>query len=471
MLLASCKVEFSPAGWTARTIGTRTANSHALFVTNYIGDLTPTRLPGRPTPRFFSFLFDDTVRLLNPKTMGSYQVTRKKEFGPIFKTTIFFRPTVFVTDELSLRQLASEEAIKDLEAYFPPHHQLLFGKQSLLIQSGETHARLRRLIQPSLSPATIQSFEGIVNESVERFLNNLQQTVTQDYEAMVPKLRSFFVALTLQVVLGTSDEPAADLARDIELWAEGLLAPPLTFVPWSKAAKAIRARKRIMDRLAAMMKAQKEEPKYGLLGKLMAARGDAGDALSQEDIVDNVLTILFAGSDTTASATISLWKVLSLNPKLKSALRNAPSKTLERLLDTILQTYPPAPFSMRKTRQELALGEYTVPSNWLVVYGFAGVLSGMGSSDKLDSDIPAWVVDTAASELNSKSPLSSIAFGAGPRKCPGRFLASLELMTFVKNLVDMDWELKPDQNLEQRYTPGFFPVDGLKIKFPRKDSA
>jgi cytochrome P450 len=68
----------------------------------------------------------------------------------------------------------------------------------------------------------------------------------------------------------------------------------------------------------------------------MAARDDAGDALSQEDIEDNVLTILFAGSDTTASATISLWKVLSLNPKLKSALRNAPSEAKERPLDKVL---------------------------------------------------------------------------------------------------------------------------------------
>lgn len=387
--------------------------------------------------------------------MGSYQVKRKEQFGDVFKTNIFFRPTVVTVGESALKDVANQEARPStMEAFFPPHHQKLFGPQSLLVQSGAAHSRLRRLIQPSLSPTSIASYQPTIDKAMDAFLDRLVAEKYQQPFELVPELRSFFIDIALNVLLGTTAS-IDDLSTDISIWSKGLLAAPLTFIPWSTAAKAMRARKRITAQLEPLVDSERSNPSSGLLGNLCSATDEDGATLSTEDIIDNVLTLIFAGSDTTASAATSLWMVLSQNPNLKSQVK-ANAGLAEGLVTQVLEAHPPAPFSMRLAKDEVHIGEFMIPAGWLVIYGFAGALHSMEeeTSWKLDDDDAA-----------SASPASSVAFGGGPRMCPGRYLATLELTSLCRKLVELDWKLMPGQKLEQRYTPGFFPVDGLQIEF------
>ena len=125
------------------------------------------------------------------------------------------------------------------------------------------------------------------------------------------------------------------------------------------------------------------------------------------------------------------------------------SNNLDDFITDVLAKNPPAPFSMRLVGdQPLKVSDFEVPPNWLVAYGFSGTLIGEGES-------------------KSKKPETHIAFGGGPRMCPGRYLALKELkiiLTQVLGEMGLKWELEDHQNLIQYYTPGFFPIDGLKIK-------
>lgn len=377
--------------------------------------------------------------------MGSYQVKRTEQYGPIFRTNIFFKPTVVTASEDSIAQLAYQEAKKELEAFFPPHHQKLFGKQSLLVQSGANHERLRRLIQPSMSPVACQSYQTVIDSSIKSFLDDL--TLETDAFPVVPRIRGFFITIAVRVLLGTKNLEEAGLAKDLTTWSEGLLAPPLTFIPWSTAAKAMRARKRIVSKLEVLVEQEREAPTTSsLLGKLVSAVDENGDLLSADEVIDNVLTLIFAGSDTTASAATSMWMTLSLQPSLKEKLVSNPD-FVASFCHQVLQSYPPAPFSMRLTKEDLDLGDYKVPAGWLVIYGFAGALH------------------REATDWDAELTSSSVAFGAGPRMCPGRHLAFLELESLCKELIKLKWTCPEKQNLEQRYTPGFFPVDGLHVKW------
>lgn len=393
-------------------------------------------IPGRPSPPFLRFFFDDTIRLLNPKSMASYQVNRKQKYGPVFRTNIFFRPTLFCTDIESMQQLAAEESKAKLAAFFPPHHQKLFGKDAIVVVSGEQHQTLRGLIQSALSPAVLKQFQSLIDENVDAFMDALVQETRDDYVAVVPKLRAFFISLTLRLVLGTSEQEEEEgleeaLARDITIWSRGLVSAPLTFVPWSAAAKALRARSRIQQRLQAILN-NNTKSSNGLLSKLMQARDDANHSLTAEAVIDNVLTLVFAGSDTTASAATSL------------LLRTANKK--ETTVAQVLHQFPPAPFSMRQIvdPKGISIGNWHIPSHYLVVYGIAGAVEGVTE--------------------NSSTSGSTAPFGAGPRLCPGRFLATLELESFGRKLQTLQVSLEPGQNLEQRYTPGLFPKDGLRVR-------
>ena len=202
----------------------------------------------------------------------------------------------------------------------------------------------------------------------------------------------------------------------------------------------------------------------GVLYKLMLAKDENGEKLSDEEILDNVLTLLFAGSDTTASAAISLWKVLSEDPEgesLQRDLLNSSDEDLEQFVLNVLAKYPPAPFGMRLNgAADAEIGGYRLPAGWLIVYGFAGAL--------LSRPDPELTRDwrRAKDERRGDSWKGSwTQFGTGPRQCPGRFLANLELKIVARSLAALQWKLQSGQNLEQRYTPGFFPVDGFRVEF------
>jgi cytochrome P450 len=74
----------------------------------------------------------------------------------------------------------------------------------------------------------MSSYEPLIEESVASFLESVSEE--EDYVAMVPKMRAFFMFIVSQAVLGTQNV-SEDLIGDTEIWARGLLAPPLTFLP------------------------------------------------------------------------------------------------------------------------------------------------------------------------------------------------------------------------------------------------
>jgi len=153
--------------------------------------------------------------------MGSYQVSSREKFGPIWKTNIFFTPTVFITGNDNLKDIFNEESKKKTSAFFPPHHRLLFGTKSLLVQSVAYHAKLRRCIQQALSPQQVQSMEPLILTEVQEFIKECKQC--KETFKFVDKIRQFFIKLAVKVLLG-NDVNISDvksLADDITIWSNG----------------------------------------------------------------------------------------------------------------------------------------------------------------------------------------------------------------------------------------------------------
>ncbi|KAL3910043.1 MAG: hypothetical protein SGARI_002311, partial [Bacillariaceae sp.] len=196
---------------------------------------------------------------------------RKEKFGPLFKTNFLLKPTVFCTSSELIEKVGKMEggsggavSRSSFRAFFPPHHLKLFGKHSLLVQSGPDHTRIRGLVMSSLTPALVNSYKTLVEKSIQGFFDELKQEQTaqdkqqqSEYTKFVPRIRTLFASIMLQVVLGTADV-SSELVDDITIWAKGLLAPPLTMIPFTTAGKAMKARKRIIDKLLTLMDAPED---------------------------------------------------------------------------------------------------------------------------------------------------------------------------------------------------------------------
>jgi cytochrome P450 len=210
----------------------------------------------------------------------------------------------------------------------------------------------------------------------------------------------------------------------------------------------------------------KELTSMTLLTRLINTKDDVNNEyLSPEEIIDNIFTLIFAGSDTTASVLTSAMKALSIQPSLIELLRDTDvnDTRIEYFLLEIMSRNPPAPFSMRLVGDEplVLKNGYTVPSNWLVAYGYAGTLLD-------ESNESSFYSQDFIGKLQGIKTENFLAFGGGLRMCPGRYLALTELKLMLKQLLSssngLRWKLEEGQNLNQTYTPGYFPIDGLKIK-------
>lgn len=185
-----------------------------------------------------------------------------------------------------------------------------------------------------------------------------------------------------------------------------------------------------------------------LLVRLVTTKDEVeNDYLSTDAIVDNIFTLIFAGSDTTASALSSAVKTLSLQSYLQASLRQSLSDgekdqlPLDDFIRDVFSQNPPAPFSMRLVGKEpLVIHNYQVPSNWLVAYGYAGTVLGEDYPDQ-QAKAPA-------------KPENHLAFGGGPRMCPGRYLAIKEMKALLSEILGVDgwrWTLESNQNLNQAW--------------------
>ena len=429
-------------------------------------------------------ILGDTLSLLSPKTMASYQVDRANTLGPVWCTRLLFKDAVVVTGADALSDLAKEEGQKPMTAFFPPQQKVLFGSASLLVNSGPRHSQLRRLVGQSLTPAAVKACAATIDAAVEECVARcLQQAGQERVVALADEMRRFALRAGIQVLLGGGgdSEEVADLAADLKLWGEGLVAPPLFFLPWSSAARAKRARRRIKARLEPLITAERVRTGSGsvlssgsLLGRLTAAKDDDGNALDKDEIIDNVLTLLFAGSDTTASGLTSSLKELALAPALQAQLRQAcrdaeeADEALDAFLAEVHRRNPPAPFQMRLVgKEDLAVGGYKVSANSLVVYGYAGTLL---------ADAKAYPNPDAfdASRWKPQGVAPNWAFGGGPRMCPGRMLALAESRALLKRVLGASgftWHLVDGQDLHGRYSPGFFPADRLLARITQHTGA
>jgi cytochrome P450 len=428
-------------------------------------------------------ILGDTLSLLSPKTMASYQVDRANTLGPVWCTRLLFKDAVVVTGADALSDLAKEEGQKPMTAFFPPQQKVLFGSASLLVNSGPRHSQLRRLVGQSLTPAAVKACAATIDAAVEECVARcLQQAGDERVVALADEMRRFALRAGIQVLLGGDgdSEEVANLAADLKLWGEGLVAPPLFFLPWSSAARAMRARRRIKARLEPLITAERARMHAGsgssssLLGRLTAAKDDDGNALNTDEIIDNVLTLLFAGSDTTASGLTSSLKELALAPALQAQLRQAlrdadeADEALDAFLAEVHRRNPPAPFQMRLVgKEDLAVGGYKVSANSLVVYGYAGTLLADAKAypDPDAFDPSRWKPQGAAPNW---------AFGGGPRMCPGRMLALAESRALLKRVLGTNgftWHLVDGQDLQGRYSPGLFPADRLLARIAHTGAA
>jgi len=273
----------------------------------------------------------------------------------------------------------------------------------------------------------------------------------------------------------------AESAQCFELFhtfTRGLFAPPAWRLPWLPYGKAWSAGQALRRMLLRIVREHRADSSATILGLMIGARDEHGAGFSDEELIDELLVLLWAGHDTITSLLTWLCYELARHPQIEQAARAeqshvlgdralAPSDLrqmplLDRILREAERLHPPAPGGFRGVVEEFEYGGYRIPAGWTVMYSsvFTHHMPELWDApERFDPD------RFAAPREEGKRPFALVGFGGGPRVCVGLAFAQMQMRIVMSYLLRaLRFELLPDQDCSVVAVPTPMPRDGLRVR-------
>lgn len=403
--------------------------------------------------------------------------TKQKRYGEIFKTHILGCPCVM---------LASPEAAKFVLAThahffkptYPKSKEKIIGPSALFFHQADYHARLRKLVQSSLSPERIKKLiphiEAIAISALESYA--VGQVINTFKE-----MKKFSFEVGILSTFGNLDDSYREkLKRNYLIVDKGYNSFPSN-IPGTAYHKALLARKRLSQIVSEIICERKEKRllEKDLLGCLLSSRDEKGRTLTEDQIADNIIGVLFAAQDTTASVLTWILKYLHDNPKLLEAVKAeqkvvhesnnggqraltwAQTKNMRCTYRFILESMRMASiisFTFREAVCDVEYKGFLIPKGWKVMPLFRNIHHNSEFFSEPQK------VDPSRFEVAPR-PNTFVPFGLGVHACPGNELAKLEMLILIHHLVtEFRWEAVGSQDGIQ-YGPFPVPAKGLPARF------
>lgn len=360
----------------------------------------------------------------------------------------------------------------------------------LLTSEGERHLRQRRLAQPAFHKQRIASYAETMAEYARRTGARWSDGDSLDIAREMARLTLSIAGNTLfgSDVEEDSREIGDALTAALELFNVAVLpfSEMIDKLPLPWTIRFNRARKQldaIIYRIIAERRAQRTD-RGDLLSMLMLARDDEGDGsgMTDEQLRDEVMTLILAGHETTANALAWTWYLLAQNPEQETRLhaelklvlggRQPTADDVPRLVYTrmvaaeSMRLYPPAWAVGYQALTDQQLGEYVVPAGSFVVMSpFIMHRDPRYYPDPERFDPQRWTPEAQ----QERPRFAYFPFGGGPRQCIGEQFAWMELVLVIATLAQ-HWlmRLAPGQLVEPQALFTLRPRGGMPMTVKRR---
>jgi cytochrome P450 len=418
-------------------------------------------------------IIGDTLRFLADPL--AYMQRRAGEHGLVFKAGIIGKPTVFMLGP-EANEFVLGTHVRDFswrEGYGPAAFAL-FGN-ALIMRDDEEYAAIKRAILPVFNKdrlaGQLPAIGRIVSES-------LASACTGERVDLYPLFKRLALRVAVQVLCGHDvGRDDAWLVETFNRFSAGLFTPFAKRIPGSAFARAWRAREQLHVYLKGIVERPASREGEHLTAALLHSTDAGGRPLSSADVVEQLVLMLFAGHDTTAS--LSTWLAFELMRRedvreralaeLTSVCGDNGPLTIAELakLDYVTacireaeRLYPPAPTGFRGVTRPLEFRGFSIPSGWTVVY-----------SPLFTHHMPELYPEPRRYDperfmrASDRPGYSLIGFGGGMRKCVGEALAQLELKVIVSSwLRSVSAEALVSGEPRWDYIPALHPKGGLPVR-------
>ena len=351
----------------------------------------------------------------------------------------------------------------------------LVAGRGLLTSDGEFWLSPRRLMQPAVRPRRIEGMARAIVSATTNMLTEWQHRLPEDMPGIVD-VDAEMLRLTLEIAGLTLF--SIDLSRDAPRLTQAVLtaldhivyrASNFLALPASSPTPRNRRFRAALDALndtvrgllearRRQMAAQDELPDDLLSALLKAVDAETGQQLDDQAVRDEVLTLLIAGHETTASALTWGLHLLATHPEAQEKLRREIAQTIgarapqysdlprltwcRQALEETLRLYPPAWLITRRAIQADQLDGHTIPAGAIVII-----------SPYVIHRHPAYWAEPDQFKPERFAPgqgdqpwprFAYIPFGGGPRVCIGQNFGVVEAMLIVAALAQQFW-FEPEQ--------------------------
>lgn len=412
--------------------------------------------------------------------------TRFERYGDVYETSLLGQRTVFIRGGQAISDLfAQSDAV---EGWWPDSVRELLGPLSLANRNGADHKARRRVVGQLFASAALKRYSPVIVAQVETLHQELLGA--QAPLALVPQLRRFAFSVIASTVLGLDAVDREALFVDFEIWCQGLFSLPFA-LPGSPFARARQARQRLLQRLGAVLQNAQAAAAAGAplsaggLDLLAGGLDEAGLPLADDDVAEQLLLLLFAGYETTASALSCLLLTLLQHPaelawlleeldglpwppaegEAVSAYDAARAPRLEAVVKEVMRLTPPVGGFFRRTREPIALAGVLVPAERVVQVSIS-------SSQRHGADPEDLAAFRPQRHLEGAEPVTLLPFGGGERVCLGKALAEMEIRLLAVGLLkQLSLALEPDQDLTLVVIPSPTPKQGLRVRASHRGAA
>jgi cytochrome P450 family 135 len=398
----------------------------------------------------------------------------REKYGDSFsvKFVSFERPMVMISDPVAIKALYTERSHG-----LPPGREVVLtpvvGPHSVLVIEGSDHLAHRKVMLPPFHGERMRSYEPVVSELVDAEID--RWPLGEEF-AVHPRMQAITLEVILRVVFGIAEGPRLEQLRVVLTKVLEETASPFAQLiglasrrfggrgPWAKFETQLRAVDELLyAEIADHRKRADLEERDDILSLLMQARFEDGSGMSDEDLRDQLMTLLLAGHETTATALAWTFDLLLRHPRelgrLRDSLEAGEDDYLRATISESLRLRPVVPLAGRRLNKELVAdglslppGTDVTPAIWLAhtradVYPEPFAFRPERFLDE-PPDTYAW-----------------IPFGGGVRRCLGAAFAEFEMRIVLREVLTRCELRKADSRPEKigRRNITLSPKDGTPV--------
>jgi cytochrome P450 len=367
----------------------------------------------------------------------------QRRYGDVFSLPFpAFGQLVYVADPDLVKQIFTGGAgVFQAGAANARALEPVLGRYSLLTLDGDEHMRQRKLLLPPFHGEAVRRYRDLIAEIATREVE--RWPVGKTFE-LRPRMQAITLEVILRAVFGVRGEerlgrfrallPQLTDSTGVQMWIPFLRRDLGRWSPWGRF---LRMRAAVDELVYEEIRQRRADPdaagRDDVLSLLLSARHEDGSPMSDRELRDELMTLLTAGHETSATALAWAFERLLRTPhalkRLVAEVDGEGDEYADAVVKETLRVRPVITDVARLVEEDVELGPWLIEAGAIVVPAIALVQLMPAVYPDPDEFRPERFLDD-----EQPAPYTWIPFGGGVRRCLGAAFAQLEIRTVLQTV-------------------------------------